>query len=241
MNNKERFSKIVRDIIENTRLSQKEFSKVSGISIGSIFNMLNVENEKFASPSMLRKLAMMAKDNRADIYMELMQIAGHDIAKYPFDSNNEVSISKFLRESDLKLIINKAMNTMGYIGIHEPTVASNHYFSMKRDLLFEIKNKKESLNWYFDCYTDIVDVEFFLKRYIFDILRCDEIKAKTKFTIVTTNSDVAKYAQSLNLGVFNILLSVVTVENENKFEEIILKTGIEEPPYIELITAEVEK
>ena len=60
MNNKERFSKIVRDIIENTRLSQKEFSKVSGISIGSIFNMLNVENEKFASPSMLRKLAMMA-------------------------------------------------------------------------------------------------------------------------------------------------------------------------------------
>ena len=229
MNNKERFSKIVRDIIENTRLSQKEFSKVSGISIGSIFNMLNVENEKFASPSMLRKLAMMAKDNRADIYMELMQIAGHDIAKYPFDSNNEITISKLIRESDLMLIINKEMNKKGYIGIYEPITANNHKLRMKRDLLFEIKNKKEEWNWYFDCYTDITDAEFFLKRYIFDILKFDEITKKTKYTIVTTNKDVVEFAKKLHLEILTILLSVIFVETENKYEETILKTNIDEP------------
>lgn len=224
------FAQILRNVMNETKLSQKDFSATSEISIGTLHNIFNPDYDKFPSPTVIKKIAMMAPaDEREEIYLELMKLSDQNINKYPFEKNKQSNISSFLRETDLEIIISKIMYQAPIHGeiIREPLIQKNGNESLFRDLVYYFDNIEDTdITWYFDFYTDINNIEIIIKNYIFNIFRTPLKNSINKFSFVTDNPKVIDHFNQLNFESLNLILSVIYIKNESQVEEYILKTNI---------------
>ncbi len=74
---------LVRDIVINSGLTQKEFANSIGISLATLTNIYRPNNQKLPTPKVLRLISLKT-DNPIVTYKQFMTLLGYDTLKYPF-------------------------------------------------------------------------------------------------------------------------------------------------------------
>ncbi len=234
-------AEIVRPVIEASGLTMKQFASLEPRQALTINNrMFNPDTNGVETPKSYRTLGIkLSKINpkmtAEEYYKELIEAAGLDYKKFPFNPSSEIvpQIAEDTVKSELMpVIVNLEipckMPKKHYF--REPEVIEKDGYSQTRNFFHDLTCDYSSSDnapidyWALDFYTGVSGISP-LQSFFYNILR-DGTDKNVKYSFVTDSKVLFNKAVSMNVPALNLIVSAILFDGQ-KFTETYINTGVD--------------